>query len=66
MRKLKKVCPFCGSRKVAEYLYGMPAMSEELEKNLEKNKVILAGCCVSNVDPEYHCNECGKDFGKRR
>ncbi len=66
MRKLKKVCPFCGSHNAAEYLYGMPVMSEELQKDLEDNKVILGGCCISDEEPVYHCNECDKDFGKRR
>jgi len=58
-------CPCCGSCNVASYLYGMPVMSEDLERDLENHKVICAGCCVSEDDPAYHCNVCGKDFGRR-
>ena len=67
MTKKKKytVCPACGSHNIARYLYGMPVMDEELERNIENHKVICAGCCISNDDPEYHCNECGEDFGHR-
>lgn len=58
-------CPYCGSIHVGEYLYGLPAFSEELEKEIEEGKVILKGCLVSGNDPGYHCHDCGKDFGKR-
>ncbi len=67
MTKKKKltVCPACGSHNIARYLYGMPAMDEELKRDIENHKVICAGCCVTEDDPEYHCNVCGEDFGHR-
>ena len=64
-RKSRTSCPVCGSNNIARYLYGMPAMDEKLERDIEDNKVICAGCCVSPDDPRYHCNDCGKDFGHR-
>ena len=58
-------CPACGSHNVAYYLYGMPVMNKELEQGIENHKIICAGCGVSDNDPEYHCNDCGEDFGYR-
>ncbi len=61
---MKRKCPRCGSSDVAEYLWGLPAFSEQLEKDMEDHKIILGGCCVTGNDPSAHCNACGKDFGK--
>ncbi len=61
---MKRKCPRCGSSDVAEYLWGMPAFSEQLEKDMADHKIILGGCCVTGNDPSAHCNACGKDFGK--
>ena len=36
-----------------------------VERDIANHKVICAGCCISNDDPEYHCNDCGEDFGHR-
>ena len=64
-KKKHKTCPDCGSRNIASYLYGMPVMDEKLERDIAEKKVICAGCCVSEDDPLYRCNDCGKDFGHR-
>lgn len=61
---MKRKCPRCGSSDVAEYLWGLPAFSEQLEKDMADHKVILGGCCITGNDPSAHCNACGKDFGK--
>lgn len=71
MRKGRR-CPRCGSTNTAEILYGMPAFSEKLEKDINEGKVVLGGCIVRSVpvngeavycDPERQCNDCGKEFG---
>lgn len=68
-----KRCPRCGSKNVAEILYGMPAYDEELQKKLDKGMIVLGGCCINSADingeqvnvmPSMHCNDCKKDFGK--
>ena len=41
----------------------MPAYDEKLERDLEEGRVVLGGCCVTGSDPEWHCNECGCEFG---
>ena len=58
-------CPKCGSANIAKILWGMPAMSKELERSLEEGHIILGGCCVTGFDPDWHCNECGCEFGDR-
>lgn len=55
-------CPKCGSKESARILYGMPAFSEELEKKLNNKELFLGGCCISSVDPKYHCNSCNRNF----
>ena len=55
-------CVKCGSTNVARYLRGMPDYSDELKKEIEKGKVILGGCQISEYQPQYRCNKCKKDF----
>jgi hypothetical protein len=52
-------CPKCGSDKIANILYGMPAFSESLKKDLDDNKIILGGCFISNESPTWKCTVCG-------
>lgn len=58
-----KKCPKCGSKNVARIMYGMLLFSDELMQKINSGKIILGGCCISNMDPKYHCNECGERFG---
>ena len=51
-------CPKCGSKKVARILWGKPAFSPELEKELEEQKIVLGGCCCSLHAPSWCCAEC--------
>lgn len=60
--KKKITCPFCGSTNVAEILYGLPVFSDKLDEDIKRGKVVLGGCCISNNDPDNHCNNCNKDF----
>ena len=57
------VCPYCGSRNIARILSGMPAFTEELQRELDEGKVALGG--VFEYDRPillYHCNDCGEEF----
>ena len=43
----------------------MPAKGrtwEEIDKEENKGKYQLRGCCVSGNDPDYGCNDCGEEF----
>ena len=59
-----KPCPKCGSLDVVPILYGEP-MPEAMD-DAEKGLIALGGCCVSNDDPQKHCNACGEDFDRPR
>jgi hypothetical protein len=52
-------CPECGSEKIARILYGLPSFSENLRMKLEKNEVVLGGCCITGNDPSWKCIDCG-------
>ena len=64
MRRYKKnlICPKCQSDNIARYQYGMPVMDPEMERDLDKGKVVLGGCCVTDEDPDRHCNNCEYDW----
>jgi len=46
-------CPICESKSIAEILYGLPVNSEELSKDLEKKRIVLGGCCVTENEPAF-------------
>lgn len=57
MKKPTK-CPNCGSKNLAKILYGLIAVDEELEEKIDNGKIKLGGCCVTNYDPKFECNDC--------
>ena len=58
-------CPKCGSDKIAEVIYGMPAFDEELEAKINAGEIVLHGCGITNGWPPhpYECRECRFRFG---
>jgi hypothetical protein len=63
----EKTCPNCNGTNVAEIMYGLPTQEfmEELDKEKNKGKYRLGGCCISNDDPAFSCNDCGELLGHR-
>lgn len=59
----RRICPRCGSKKTSKILYGIPAMDDRLQEQLDKGEVVLGECCITGCDHVYHCNKCKKDFG---
>jgi primosomal protein N' len=57
-------CPNCGSDKIADILYGLPAFSPSLEKMIEDQEIVLGGCCVSDEDPTWKCTACKTNIYK--
>lgn len=55
-----KRCPRCSSTDIAEIVWGLPDMESFREK--DPAKYVFGGCCVSDDDPEYSCNNCGEEF----
>ena len=55
-------CPYCGSRHTARIQYGMPLMDEQMQRLLDEKIIVLGGCLMSDRNPDYHCNDCGREF----
>lgn len=52
----KRICPKCKSENVLRILYGLP--DETTPSN-----VYLGGCCVTDEDPDWHCDSCSWEWG---
>ena len=63
----EQICPNCKGTNVAEIMYGYPSSKflDELKKDENEGKYQLGGCCISNDDPTFSCNDCGFLFGLR-
>jgi hypothetical protein len=48
-------CPRCGGRDVLPILYGFPRKEEE---------GVFGGLYVAFDSPEWHCRDCGHEFGR--
>ena len=57
-------CPKCDSSSVAEILWGYYTDVNSLEDALEKKEIVLGGCCVTDNDPKWECNECSHQWGE--
>ncbi len=51
-------CPFCGSKAVKSYLYGLVSLGDVLGSG----KYILGGCCIEKHQPKWGCTNCGAKF----
>ena len=58
-----KKCPSCGSRNVIKILYGEPT-GEALFMEAQ-GKIKLGGCLITDIDPEYYCNDCENEWNKK-
>ena len=55
-------CPRCTSRNVGRWEFGLaPSVPEE---EIKSGRVHLGGCIVYEDAPQYHCNDCGYDWGQ--
>ena len=55
------------SKEKQKELDGYPSSQflDEKKKDENKGKFQLGGCCRSNDDPAFSCNDCGNLFGNR-
>lgn len=60
----KPPCPQCRSTDVVPILYGLPA--PEAREEADRGEIALGGCCVSDENPRWHCNDCEHNWGKTR
>ena len=56
MAKKKKICPNCGSSDFWTIVYGYIPNFDE--KEFEKSKLKLGGCCVEDDSPKWECADC--------
>jgi hypothetical protein len=61
-RKPRPACPKCGSKNQTRIMYGLP--NAEAEKAWVRGEIFLGGCCVDSDSPEWHCRDCGEEWGK--
>ena len=55
-------CPKCGADTIAVIFYGLPHMTESLERQIEAGNLVLGGCVVSEDDPKWLCKSCGQEI----
>ena len=60
------VCPKCGSKRIARYLYGMPMFSDQIQSDLDAGKIVLGGCELTGDDPAWKCLECETEIYRIR
>lgn len=60
--KAKQACPHCKSKNIASYLWDTPVLEDEL-RELAAGYIVLGSCCTTEMSPDFHCNDCGCDFG---
>ena len=58
----KPTCPKCGERRVAEFLYGIPKITGELERDVEAERIILGGVTHSKDSVRWYCNNCQNEW----
>jgi len=52
-------CPKCKSSNVADILFGLPNLTEKLQADLNKGRVVLGGCEIQeDFMPDFQCNKC--------
>jgi len=63
------ICPKCKSANVGIILWGYPMVKldykEQFDKDLTSGKIYLGGCCVTDNDPKWACNNCCNKWGRR-
>jgi hypothetical protein len=46
-------------------MWGYPAYSEEMQKEIDEGKITLGGCCISLDDPTWQCADCRVVFYRK-
>ena len=64
MRFKRQKCSVCESTRIARILYGLPDFTDEgLQQDVDSGRIILGGCIVFEDSPEWHCLNCGAEWG---
>ena len=65
MSEIGHTCPECNGTNIALILWGYPGNMDAIKEELEKGKIVLGGCLVTDHDPKWGCNVCNHRWGKR-
>lgn len=57
-------CPFCQSNKIRRFVYGLLSFKDAEDEKQFLEKYVKGGCRLSGENPVFHCDKCGKNFGK--
>jgi len=55
------ICPFCKSKNIKKIVYGFVGVTDKDDFN-KKHK--FGGGIIKQDSPKFHCEACGKSFGK--
>ena len=58
----KPECPNCGGKQVAKYLYGIPKITKEIERDVEAGRIVLGGVKDKKDSPIWYCNDCQHEW----
>ena len=61
LRKPRK-CQNCNNKTVVEISYGDP--TEWVMQMAEEGKLVLGGCIISNLSPQWQCAQCDTQYIK--
>jgi hypothetical protein len=56
------LCPKCGSKRIAEILYGFPDSSPELNTALKNGTIVIGGCEITGHDAMWQCVDCNAEI----
>ncbi|MEE4264880.1 MAG: hypothetical protein V2I56_19505 [Desulfobacteraceae bacterium] len=61
-REKPKSCPWCGSKKIALLLRGMPVFIPELEQALDGGGIAIGNLPSDSDEPAWQCTDCYAQF----
>lgn len=44
-------------------MYGFPAFSDDLKREIDAGKIVLGGCIVFDDAPHWRCCKCEREWG---
>jgi rubredoxin len=57
--KKPEECPECGSKIIADILYGLPNFPRKLDDGpIPKRTYVIGGCCEEPDSPKWMCGNC--------
>lgn len=62
MEKNKIKCPFCQSDEIRKIVFGL--IKSKKDEKMAKEGFYFVGCGTGDDSLKFHCDNCGKDFGK--